>query len=157
MSTDIITHERCVCAQTCCFRLFFFLSSLSGAVLGLSGELGCWLGWCLDCWSCGNSARAFPREKCTGEVARGTGRRKRMEQGFHVGGAGATGAVAVAAFLVVMVVLVASLQIYFLRLEPAGLGYRCTYVRIFDPDRYDHGGEGLDWLLLASTGSGASN
>ena len=32
-------------------------------------------------------------------------------------------------------------------------GYRCTCL---DLDRYDHGVEGLDWLLLVPVGSGAA-
>jgi len=110
----------------------------AGLVLGSAGAV--------------NSARAFPRERCTVEVARGTGRRKRMEQGFHVGGA--PGAVAVAG-------------------GGGGVGGGGELADLFSATRaggfrvplyvpvtltatiMEPGGEGLNWLLLASTGSGA--
>ena len=47
-----------------------------------------------------------------------------------------------------------ALQIHFMRVESGGsVGTVCT---CSDLDRYDHGVEGLDWLLLVPAGSGAA-
>jgi hypothetical protein len=71
---------------------------------------------------------------------------------------GHTGAVAVAAFVVPLVERLELADLFSCESSPLSGGswvpvVTCTF---FDLDRYDHGVEGLDWLLLAPVGSGAS-
>ena len=88
--------------------------------------------------------------RCTVEVARGTGRRRKngWSRGFTL----------VEQWLLQLSWLWVenkALQIYF----PASRaldGFVGTVCTCFDLDRYDHGVEGLDWLLLVPDGSGAA-
>lgn len=130
MST--VVHERCVCA------------------LGTSGLFALSLAW--DFWGAWVPAGLVLElsflVRCTVEVARGTGRRRKKgrSRGFTL----------MEPWLLQppwFVVETGSLQIYFPASRAGGYGYRCTGL---DLDRYDHGVEGLDWLLLVPVGSGAA-